>query len=420
METTDLELVERSRRRDAEAFGALVTRHQQLVFGVALARCGDPALAEDVAQEAFVAAWRDLDRLRDADQVGSWVAGIARNLAASAARTRARRERVVVEPRGEIPPTPEDEALQREDRELLGRALAEIPDVHREVLVLFYLQGESIAKIARALAISEDAVKQRLSRGRGALRESVADRVENALTRTRLRPAFGAGVAALLTAGAKEATAGKVVFAMSMKKIAIVVMTLVVAGGAVWLGTRDRDAQQAGAATPGASAPTAPANTTKRVGKLHAEKLTDRAAHDRLLAKIRDAQARRNDAGAATTHAATERPALPDDIDLDKEYIRAAVKEILPMIADCYNRGLEREPALGGTIVVDFTIEGEPSVGGVISESSIVADKSTLADAQVRECVQETMYALQIDPPSGGGKVKVVYPFAFSNDEPSR
>src|SRR5215470_1098647 len=106
METTDLELVERSRRRDAEAFGALVTRHQQLVFGVALAKCGDPALAEDVAQEAFVAAWRDLDRLRDGDQVGSWVAGIARNLAASAARTRARRERVVVEPRAELPPTP--------------------------------------------------------------------------------------------------------------------------------------------------------------------------------------------------------------------------------------------------------------------------------------------------------------------------
>src|SRR5215470_317407 len=87
----DAELVARSRRRDASAFGALVERHQRLVVGVALARCGDPALAEDIAQEAFVAAWRDLDRLRDDERVGPWVAGIARNLAANAARDRARR-----------------------------------------------------------------------------------------------------------------------------------------------------------------------------------------------------------------------------------------------------------------------------------------------------------------------------------------
>lgn len=59
--TSDVELVERSRARDANAFGELVARHQQLVFGVALARCHDPALAEDLAQEAFVTAWRDLE-----------------------------------------------------------------------------------------------------------------------------------------------------------------------------------------------------------------------------------------------------------------------------------------------------------------------------------------------------------------------
>src|SRR5262245_33364644 len=90
MSAADAELVARSRRNDAEAFGALVERRQRLVFGVALARCQDPALAEDLAQEAFVTAWRDLDRLRDDDRVGQWVAGIARNLAANATRRRAR------------------------------------------------------------------------------------------------------------------------------------------------------------------------------------------------------------------------------------------------------------------------------------------------------------------------------------------
>src|SRR5678816_1278196 len=84
----DAELVARCRNaRDSEAFGALVERHKDLVFGVGLAHAGDPALAEDVAQEAFVTAWRDMTGLREPERVGSWVAGIARNLAKSAHRT---------------------------------------------------------------------------------------------------------------------------------------------------------------------------------------------------------------------------------------------------------------------------------------------------------------------------------------------
>src|SRR6476469_9516 len=117
MVPADAELVARSRNADAEAFGEIVERHQQLVFGVALARCQDPALAEDVAQEAFVTAWRDLDRLRDGERVGTWVAGIARNLAATAARARARRQpREAAAPEPAAPSTPETEALAREDR----------------------------------------------------------------------------------------------------------------------------------------------------------------------------------------------------------------------------------------------------------------------------------------------------------------
>src|SRR5690242_11076417 len=110
IDVADAELVARSRRADAAAFGVLVERHQRLVFGVALARCKDPALAEEVAQEAFVAAWRDLDRLRDVERVGSWVAGIARNLAANATRKSARRAALTVDEPATVP-TPQDEAL---------------------------------------------------------------------------------------------------------------------------------------------------------------------------------------------------------------------------------------------------------------------------------------------------------------------
>ena len=418
--TSDLELVERSRRRDADAFGALVTRHQQLVFGVALARCHDPMLAEDVAQEAFVTAWRDLDRLRDVDRVGPWVAGIARNLAASAVRTRARRDQAPVQPAGDDVPSPEDAALEREDKELLHRALAEIPEAYRETLVLHYLESRSVAQIADALGISEDVVKQRLSRGRRALRETVATRVETVLARTRLRPAFRAGVvAALTTGGAKKATAGKVVMMMTAKKLVLAIVAIVaVAGGVLYLKTRSTTEVAPTVGTPGPSvspmpntgSPSAPA--TARGVTPHVERFADKAARERMLAQIREVRTRRAPTLAPSNDTGTAPPALPGG-DMDKEYIRGAVRELIPLLTECYEHGLAKNPKLGGDVVVEFTIEGEGGVGGAIGESSIDKTATTLPDPDVGECIQETMYALQIDPPPNGGSVKVRYPFAF-------
>jgi RNA polymerase sigma factor (sigma-70 family) len=422
--STDVELVERCRRRDADAFGTLVTRHQGLVFGVALARCQDPALAEDVTQDAFVAAWRDLDRLRDATRVGSWVAGIARNLAANAVRTRTRRERTSAEPTADVP-TPEDLALEREDRELLQRALEDIPDTHRETLVLFYLQGQSVANIATALGITEDLVKQRLSRARRAVRDSVAERVESVLNRTRLRPAFGAGViAALTTAGARKASAGKVIALMSANKIVVGAVVVVVAASAVWLGKRSSASEPTTSTT--SSSPTSAPAVNKRDG----EQVADRVATSRvrvtvldkpaerasLLAAIREARSKR--AAASPPASSGTAPVADEGVDMDKDYIRSAVREIIPLLQECYEEGLERTQNAGGDVVVEFMIEGEPEIGGVISESTVDAKASTLEDATIRECIQETMYALKLDAPANGGTVKVRYPFAFRPASP--
>jgi RNA polymerase sigma factor (sigma-70 family) len=416
--TSDFELVERSRRSDARAFGELVARHQQLVFGVALAHCRDRALAEDVAQEAFVAAWRDLDRLRDGTRVGPWVAGIARNLAANAVRTRARREQIAIDAPASAP-SPEDVVREREDQELLSRALADIPDAHRETLVLFYLEGESIGAIARALGVTEDVIKQRLTRGRRTLRQSVVERVESVLARTRVRPTFGAAVlAGLATAGARNASAGKAAFAMSMNKLVVVAVGAAVVGGtAWWLGTRTHAAPSARVASAHQPAGSAHARP-------HVAKLPDKAARDALVAAIHEARAKRTAApssnpgappSASTTSSQGPAPALPDDGDLDKDYIRSAMQDLIPLLTECYEHGLERDPTLAGSVAVDFTIEGEPGVGGVVGESKIDPDpaETTLRDPDVRECIQETMYALEIDPPKNGGTVRVHYPFTF-------
>jgi hypothetical protein len=102
-----------------------------------------------------------------------------------------------------------------------------------------------------------------------------------------------------------------------------------------------------------------------------------------------------------------------------KSYIRAAVRDILPLLSECYNEGLARWPGLGGDVMVDFTIEGEPDVGAVISSSEIDPFRSSIQDPVVLECIQETMYALQLDPPSEGSAVRVIYRFTFRSDDSS-
>jgi len=397
--TEDAELVARSRRRDAEAFGALVERHQRLVVGVALARCGDPALAEDIAQEAFVTAWRDLDRLRDGERVGPWVAGIARNLAASAVRTQARRNAPIEV--ASLVPSPEDEALEREDRELLARALADVPETHREVLVRYYLGGDSVAAIATALGVREDLVKQRLSRGRRALREGVLARVDSALERARPR------------------RLGGVLLIMTTKKVAIaaVAVVLAIGGATAWYVRRP-----AATELPTKPGPADPASGSQR--SLHVRRLADPARHAVMLEAIRERRAQRTQraagtrssgagpAGGTTQGGTGVAPTLPT-IEDEKDYILAALVELKPLLSECYEEGLERDPKLAGSVVLDFTLEGEPEVGGVVGNSTIIAEESTLGDPTVRECIQQTMYALELDAPASG-ELRVRNEFAFA------
>ncbi len=218
LENPDTQLVRASRAGDRDAFTQIVTRYQSLVCSVAYSGTGSLSLSEDVAQDTFVAAWKQLGELREPEKLRAWLCGIARNITRATLR-RLGREPVQsaenLEAADEIPApekSPADHTISREEEAILWRSLERIPEIYREPLVLFYREGQSVAQTAELLVLSEDAVKQRLSRGRNLLAGEVTGMIEKALKVSAPGRAFSLGVLAalpvVLTTSAKAATIG--------------------------------------------------------------------------------------------------------------------------------------------------------------------------------------------------------------------
>ena len=212
---SDAQLVEWSLTGDREAFGRIVERYQSLVCSITYGATGSLTLSEDIAQETFLIAWRQLIALNDATKLRAWLCGIARNLVNNFLRRGQREPAQVAEPLdaiAEVPapePSPSAQAVSREEEAILWRALERIPNTYREPLILFYREQQSVERVAAELELTEDAVKQRLSRGRKLLAEEVAAFVESTLQRTTPGKAFTVDVlAALPVAAAAAGTAG--------------------------------------------------------------------------------------------------------------------------------------------------------------------------------------------------------------------
>lgn len=197
---------------DTEELGRLVEEHYGAVVAVAYATTRDLALSEDIAQETFITAWSTRDQLRDPSRVRPWLCGIARNQGRNALRTR--RREVGGDPVEAVDavPTVIEGAVEREAQAELHAALAEVPEEHREVLVLFYWEQQSIAQVAATLGISEEAAQKRISRARGLLRAELAPPLERQGRKRRPAAAAAAAVLAILatrSGAAAAATGGK-------------------------------------------------------------------------------------------------------------------------------------------------------------------------------------------------------------------
>jgi RNA polymerase sigma-70 factor, ECF subfamily len=173
MEAAELERVRRARGGDAEAFRSIVETYSRPLWRAAFRVLDDPVAAEDAVQDAFLHAWRALDRFDEQAELSTWLYRITINAAIDHRRERKRRE-------ARSEPLPEDfdgqvtarspaadphrQAYWREMAGHAQEAISDLPEAERTAILLRHFEGRSIAEIARVLGGGENAAKQAVFR----------------------------------------------------------------------------------------------------------------------------------------------------------------------------------------------------------------------------------------------------------------
>lgn len=214
----------RAQQGDRAAFGRIVAASQNSVTAIALSIVRDVPTSQDIAQDAFINAWNNLSRLRNSSSFLPWLRQITRNLARDHLRRRISEKRyggdmddilaVVADPTPDHP-----ERLHRQHEEsIVAELIDELPEETREILLIYYREGQSSKQVAALLGMQDAAVRKRLQRARDSMRRELLDRVGEFAHSTAPGVAFTALVVgalslapgAALAAGAVAATGGAV------------------------------------------------------------------------------------------------------------------------------------------------------------------------------------------------------------------
>ena len=169
-------LIQAARNGDQAAFGELVQQYQKRVFALAVRMCPTPELAEEAAQEAFLAAWQGLPFFRGDSAFATWLYRLTSNACVDLLRKENRHQGPSLDDEtvsAEVPdptPTPEKAVEQQELRRQIEAGLQTLSPEHREVLILREIQQLSYDEIA-VLSLDLGTVKSRINRGRRQLRE---------------------------------------------------------------------------------------------------------------------------------------------------------------------------------------------------------------------------------------------------------
>ena len=190
----ETELIAQARRKQPAAIRLIIRQHNQRLYRIARSILRDDSEAEDVLQEAYARAFANLDTFRGDARLGTWLARIVMNEALG--RLRGRRRTAELSSIGDNPALeaqiipfphsnpqldPETAVAQREIRALLERAIDELPESFRIVLVARLIEGMSIEETAGLFGIVPETVKTRLHRARRLLKDAMEKHVGPAM-----------------------------------------------------------------------------------------------------------------------------------------------------------------------------------------------------------------------------------------------
>ncbi len=178
MDGTDAEVIARVRAGDEDAFRLIVERHARNIFRLAYRMVGSAADADDVVQETFLKAYRQIGRFESRSNLGTWLHRIAVNCSLDLLRQRPRRseEPVVLEARGNDEserPSPERLAFATEVQSRVARALGELSHAERAAFLLRHFEGHSIEEIGDVLGLRRAATKHTVFRAVRKMRQAL-------------------------------------------------------------------------------------------------------------------------------------------------------------------------------------------------------------------------------------------------------
>jgi RNA polymerase sigma factor (sigma-70 family) len=191
MRTEDGEIIYRCLNEDSTAFGLLVDKYKGSIFAIAYSKLRNFHDAEDVTQDVFLKAYKNLRKLKRWDNFLAWLCSMAYNLCRDRIKSQSIHiERLEQKAQEELVDNSVNTYRQEQVYESLHEALDSLPDIYRDVLTLHYLGGISGEQIARILSLPHSTVRQRLSRARTQLREELLAMISETFEQEKLRANF--------------------------------------------------------------------------------------------------------------------------------------------------------------------------------------------------------------------------------------
>ena len=167
--------------------------------------------------------------------------------------------------------------------------------------------------------------------------------------------------------------------------------------------------------TASSSAPIESTATARATAPRHAPHSLDKTKRDEMRERIYRAWGMAPP--SETTHPSTWPTPRAPASDFDKDYVQQRIRDdYMPLAKDCYRQGLKKHPDLEGKLVVKLRIVGTKNTGGLVDWVETANEENTLDDADVIECLKQSMYSVSFEPPPDDGYVTVTVPVNLRTD----